>query len=363
MPAHAAHARPRPPLPRPALSRTAVTATAVLAAAAGLLAGPSALAGTPANAAGSAAVPAVAADDGARVTAEQWLDARTVDLTVHSPAVGAAVQVRVLLPSGWAAQPTRTWPVLYLLQGAHDDYTSWTRETGIEAFTADKDVITVMPSAGPTGIPTKWWNNGQPGGADYETFQVTELMQLLQRGYRAGTSRAVAGVSTGGYGALALAARHPGTFAAAASYSGILDTTFPGIPTVVMAIVAREGLNSLLLWGLPYLNGVQWQDNNPADRANGLRGTALYISQGSGLVGGSGDPLGEGLESTLWPQAQAFALRLGLMGIPVTTHFYTGGVHNWSAWQGEFSRSWPMLARGLGLPAAQSAAVPPLAAR
>jgi diacylglycerol O-acyltransferase / trehalose O-mycolyltransferase len=350
MSAHPAHARPR----RRALSRTALTATVVLAAAVGLPAAPVALA-APAGAAAPAAVPTATADDGAQVIAEKWLDARTVDLTVQSPAVGSAVPVRVILPTNWATQTDRTWPVLYLLQGAHDDYTSWTRETDIEAFTADKDVITVMPSAGPTGIPTKWYDNGQSNGPDYETFQVTELMQLLQRGYRAGTARVIGGVSTGGYGALALAAKHPGTFSAAASYSGILDTMFPGIPTIVMGIVAREGLNSLLLWGLPYLSN-QWQNNNPANRANGLRGTALYISQGSGVVGGNGDPTGEILESTLWPQAQSFALRLGLMGIPATTHFYTGGVHDWSAWQGEFNRSWPILAKGLGLPAAQSVA-------
>lgn len=334
------------------LPRTAVAGTAVLAAAAALLCGPAALgaAAVPSPAA-AAAVPAATADDGATVTAEHWLDARTVDLTVQSPAVGGAVPVRMILPTNWAAQPNRTWPVLYLLQGAHDDYTSWTRETGIEAFSADKDMITVMPSAGPTGIPTHWSNNGQPGGADYETFQVTELMQLLQRDYRAGTARAAAGVSTGGYGALAMAARHPGAFRAVASYSGIVDTTFPGIPTIVLAIVTREGLNGLTLWGDPYvLDPTLWKDNNPALQAAGLRGTALYMSQGSGLVGGGGDPLGEGLESTLWPQAQSFSVRLLFMGIPVTTHFYTGGVHNWSSWQGEFTRSWPMLAHGLGLP-------------
>lgn len=334
---------------RRSLSRAAVTGAAVLAVAAGLLCGPAAFGAAPAK----PAVPSATADDGARVTAENWLDARTVDLTVQSPAVGAAVPVRVLLPTNWAAQPARTWPVLYLLQGAHDDYTSWTRETDVENFTAGKDLITVMPSAGPTGIPTKWWNNGTVAGPDYDTFQATELMQLLQRGYRAGTTRAVAGVSTGGYGALALAALHPRTFAAAASYSGIDDTTFLGIPVVMLAIVAREGLDSTTLWGNPSSNSAVWKANNPATQAAGLRGTSLYLSQGSGFVGGNGDPLGEGLESTLWPQAQGFALRLLLMGIPATTHFYTGGVHNWSSWKGEFTQSWPLLAKGLGLPAGQ----------
>lgn len=73
------------------------------------------------------AAPAAAVAAGATIVAEKWLDTRTVDLTVASPAVGASLPVRVVLPTKYAAQPDRTWPVLYLLQGAHDDYTSWTR--------------------------------------------------------------------------------------------------------------------------------------------------------------------------------------------------------------------------------------------
>src|ERR1051326_6572277 len=83
----------------------------------------------------------VSADEGAFVSAVKWLDSRMADLQVGSPAVGAMVPVRVLLPRDWSADADRTWPVLYLLQGAHDDYTSWTRETPIEAFTADKELI------------------------------------------------------------------------------------------------------------------------------------------------------------------------------------------------------------------------------
>ncbi len=147
------------------------------------------------------------------------LGPRTLDLSVPSRALGRSAPVRLILPSGFDTQPGRTYPVLYLLHGAHDDYTSWTRETDIEAFTAGRNLIVAMPDAGPTGIPTAW-----RGGPDYETFQLTEVPALLARDYRASAVRAVAGVSTGGYGAMAHAARHPGTFAAAASYSGILDT-------------------------------------------------------------------------------------------------------------------------------------------
>ncbi|MFJ2886390.1 alpha/beta hydrolase [Streptomyces sp. NPDC087305] len=280
-----------------------------------------------------------------RARAATQLSARTFDVSVSSPALGHSAPVRLILPSDFDTQPGRTYPVLYLLHGAHDDYTSWTRETDIEAFTEGRDLIVAMPDAGPTGIPSAWRD-----GPDYETFQLQEVPALLARDYRASEVRAVAGVSTGGYGAMAHAARHPGVFTAAASYSGILDTTAPGMPSLVDAIVARENLAPLTLWGNPLLNAPTWVATNPRAQAGGLHGTPLYVSNGSGVAGGSGDWLPEALESLLWPSAHSFTGVLALLGIPVTTHFYSGGGHSWAYWKGEFAASWPMLAGALGLP-------------
>ncbi|WP_405560778.1 esterase family protein [Streptomyces canus] len=291
----------------------------------------------------AAAVAGLAVLFGARTAAA--VGSRTVDVSVSSAALGRSAPMRLILPSGFGSQPTRTYPVLYLLHGAHDDYTSWTRETDIEAFTEGRDLIVAMPDAGPTGIPTAW-----RGGPDYETFQLKEVPALLARDYRASGVRVVAGVSTGGYGAMAHAARHPGMFTAAASYSGILDTMAPGVPTLMDAIVARENLVPTSLWGNPFLNLLTWRDFNPRNRAAGLRGTALYVSSGSGLAGGTGDWLPEALESALWPSAHSFTDTLALQRIPVTTHFYAGGGHSWAYWKQEFTASWPMLARGLGVP-------------
>ncbi|MGW1215937.1 alpha/beta hydrolase [Streptomyces sp. NPDC002499] len=280
-----------------------------------------------------------------RARAATQVGARTFDVAVSSPALGRSAPVRLILPSDFDARTGRTYPVLYLLHGAHDDYTSWTRETDIEAFTAGRDLIVAMPDAGPTGIPSAW-----RGGPDYETFQVQEVPALLARDYRASGVRAVAGVSTGGYGAMAHAARHPGAFAAAASFSGILDTTALGVPPLVDAIVARENLAPGSLWGNPLLGALTWRDFNPRARATGLRGTPLYVSQGSGVVGGVGDWLPEALESLLWPSAHRFTDTLALLSIPVTAHYYAGGGHSWAYWKGEFTASWPMLAGALGLP-------------
>ncbi len=157
-------------------------------------------------------------------------------------------------------------------------------------------------------------------------------------------------MSTGGYGALAIAARRPGTFAAAASYSGILDTTATGMRTVVGAIVAREGQ----LLGRPVGQrrpaAGQLVGPQPYRLADRLRGTHLYVSQGSGLPSDDfGNLEGAVLEGTLWSQARKFVDRLDDLGVPVRSHLYRGGTHAWTAWRAEFETSWPTLATGLGL--------------
>lgn len=294
--------------------------------------------------------PTITADDGSYVQSETWLDSRMADLKVGSLSVGAVVPVRIIVPASWSADSGgETWPVLFLLHGAHDNYTAWTRETDIESFVADKNVIVVMPEDGPTGIPTRWWNGGKQK-PDYETFDAVELMQILTRDYNAGTTRAVAGVSTGGYGAIMMAAHYPQTFVAAASYSGVLNTTYPGMPAVMRAIVARESIQPDALWGDPLHNVQLWNEDNPYAQAVNLRWTSLFLSCGDGKGPTQNAQLGQTLEQAIQPQNVAFANRLGVIGIPVQTDFYTGGVHNWSSWKGAFATSWPMISASLGLP-------------
>lgn len=360
--------RPAASIPSQGTSATPTTAaapavgaaTSASAAAAPAAAAPPASSPTPSATSStpgpiSVIPPSGTADDGSFIQSETWLDPRMADLKVGSISVGAIVPVRIIVPESWGADSNGvTWPVLYLLHGAHDDYTAWTRETDIESFVADKNVIVVMPEDGPTGIPTRWWNGGKQT-PDYETFDAVELAQLLKRDFNASSKRAIAGVSTGGYGAIMMAAHYPGTYVAAASYSGLLNTTYPGMPAVMRAIVARENIQPDALWGDPLHNIQLWNDDNPYAHAVNLRWTSLFISCGdgkgtAGVKPGTQDvQLGQSLEQAIQPQNVAFADRLGVLGIPVRTDIYSGGVHNWSSWKGAFAASWPMLAAGLGL--------------
>jgi S-formylglutathione hydrolase FrmB len=294
-------------------------------------------------------LPATAERAGAYIVSAQQLDDRLVELTVHSPSVGRDVGVRLLLPPDYDRKPHKKWPTLYLLHGCCDGdhgYQSWTNNTDVEELSARTNVLIVMPEAGPTGFYSNWL-----AGPAWETFHLTELRRIIEREYRSGSHRAVAGLSMGGFGALSYAARHPGFFRAAASYSGVVHPTYQGARStdLVLGIVAAYGDDPLALWGDPVADADVWAAHNPYDLARKLRGTKVYLSTGNGEPGPL-DPPGathDGLEELLGEQTVAVADRLRDVGVRVTTDFYGPGRHTWPYWERALHRSFPMLVNSI----------------
>lgn len=300
--------------------------------------------GGPVAAASPSPVPSVAtigmpADDGARIVRVDVLDDRTRDLTIESPAVGV-VQVRLLLPAGFASQPSTRFPALWLLHGAGGGYADWTEETDVESLAMPADVLVVMPDAAASGLDgwyADWTNGGLGGPPMWETFHLVELRQLLERNWQAGDARVVAGLSLGGYGAITYAANHPDLFRAAASYSGVLDVTVEQRYASDPDAIAR--------WGDPVADAARWAAINPINLVSQLAGTDLYISYGDGEPGPL-DPPGrepDPLEAWVGEGADHFVAALETAGIPATVHAYGPGTHSWPYWERELHASCPML--------------------
>jgi diacylglycerol O-acyltransferase/trehalose O-mycolyltransferase len=320
-------------------ARTAVLLAAVIAASAACT---------------SSRAPEVArpANPSARVVATRTVGHRMRDLTIDSPALGHTAMVRLLLPDHYATQPSRRWPVLWLLHGGADTYQAWTRSTDVEQQAGLADVLVVMPDGGRAGWYSDWYHPGREGPSRWETFHLTELRQLLERDWRASDHRVIAGLSMGGLGAMAYAARHPGMFRAAASYSGNVHTRYLGFPANGSEL--PQGLLSYLhedpnaLWGDPFQQGDIWAAHNPYDLAPKLRGTRLFVSFGDGQPGPHDtDTEAQELEQILYPQNTAFVKRLHQLGIPVTVDAYSPGTHEWRYWQRELHRSLPLLLSAL----------------
>lgn len=289
------------------------------------------------------ATPATARERGAWVVGEQQLSDRLVELTVHSDAVGHDVGVRLLLPQNFTKR--REWPTLYLLHGCCDGDTgfrSWTDKTDVEAFTARTNLLIVMPEAGPGGFYSDWLD-----GPKWETFHLTELRRLLERKYRSGDDRVVAGLSMGGFGALSYAARHPGFFKAAASYSGVVHTTYQGKrgTDLVEGLLQSTGNDPEALWGDPVADARIWAAHNPFDLAGRLRGIPVYMSTGNGRPGPLDPPDAQpdSLEQFLGEQSVAVAAQLRAKHVRVVTDFYGPGRHAWPYWERALHRSMPLL--------------------
>jgi diacylglycerol O-acyltransferase / trehalose O-mycolyltransferase len=284
---------------------------------------------------------------GATVLARRQVAPRLLDLTVRSPALGRTAKVRLLTPVGWRPGARgRRWPVLWLLHGCCDTYRSWTRSSDVARLPELRHVLVVMPEGGAVGFYSDWYNGGRGGPPRWERFHLTELRGLLERDFGAGPRRAIAGLSMGGLGAMAYAARHPGLFRAAASFSGVVAPLRD--PLFVRGIAALGTGRPDALWGSPTAQRAVWAAHDPTQLAARLRGTRLFVAAGDGTAGPLDRPgRTDVIEAALHPENVAFARRLRALRVPVTVDLYGPGTHTWPYWQRELHRALPLLLRDL----------------
>ena len=235
---------------------------------------------------------------------------------VFSEALSLSTSMTVILPQPTTAQIGMTGgagddppPVLYLLHGLSDDDTIWLRRTSIERYVAPVGLAVVMPQV------HRSFYTDEAYGLRYWTFVSEELPELVGRFFRVSQAREdtfVAGLSMGGYGALKLALRQPGRFAAAASLSGALDVA-------TLARSTRE--EDPMIWHRVFgARSVEGSDDDlfalvaDADRA---RLPALHVSCGT--------------HDVLIRSNRAFVDACVTRAIPVTSSFGPGE-HEWAYW-------------------------------
>ncbi|WP_330230312.1 esterase family protein [Nocardia sp. NBC_00508] len=278
---------------------------------------------------------------------ERWLR-----VFVGSPAMGRVTQVQVLLPE----DRSRPRPTVYLLDGfgARDGASDWLVRGGAREFFADKNVTVVLPTGGPASYYADWQRTDPVLGTNrWETFLTRELPPLIDDSFDGDGRNAVEGVSMGAEAAAMLASRNPGLYTAVAAHSGCYGPSSDLEQLGVRTVVLHGGGDADNMFGPPH----EWREHDPTVHAEALRGTAIYLSVGSGIPGehdvpGNPDlvPIvveGGPLEAAANSCTHRFAERLTELHIPATVNFRPTGTHSWPYWADELQRSWTTIATGL----------------
>jgi hypothetical protein len=169
----------------------------------------------------------------------------------------------VWLPPSYAGAPERRYPVIYWLVGFTGtgemsfQGSPWQPGLGerLDRLTdqgAMGEVIVVAPDCF-TRLGGSQYLDSPASGA-YETHIVTELIPEIDQRFRTRAlrgARGVGGKSSGGFGALVLAMRHPALFSAVACHSG--DAYFelcalPDIPKTVRTLRRHGGVEGFLAY-------------------------------------------------------------------------------------------------------------------
>lgn len=245
------------------------------------------------------------------------------------------LRANVLLPEGY--DPAKRYPVLYLLHGAGESFTTWVRKTKADEVTKDLEAIVVMPDAA-TGFYTDHFD----GGPRWETYFREEVVPAVERRFAIRPGRrwhAVAGFSMGGYGTAYLASQLPGYFGAAAPMSGFLAPRRPEMP---VAFGPATGQSYEGIYGPP--DGAYVEGHDPVALAHNLKHTRMFVITGNGVPNPAmPQPAPPSIlsgaigEADLAFHSADFALALRNAGATVT-HTNLLGIHDHPYWTDHLRR-------------------------
>ena len=246
-----------------------------------------------------------------------------------SPALGRKMAYSIYLPDGYGEG--ELFPVVYLLHGLGGSERDWPNAGGagktadrLIADQAIRPMILVMPD----GEDSWYVNTGAYGGPGaFETAILEDLTDHVEATYRVDAragSRAVAGLSMGGFGAVRLAAKYPERFAAAVSFSGaIVENHLPGNPVSETQIKLFRGA-----FGSPFQPSAFNRENVFAflpDLAKAKTRPEILLT------------VGDDDYFSLYEGAFLTFLRLRELSVPVELRV-TDGNHSWALWRRELER-------------------------
>jgi len=197
----------------------------------------------------------------------------------------------VYLPAGYDAgagkHPAQTYPVLYFLHGLGDNERTlfnsggWTMLDDLRKQHKIGEFLIVAPEGGRT-----FYINSADGSVRYSDFFLREFIPAVETNYRISKgrpSRAISGISMGGYGALRFAFSHPELFSAVSAQSAALITESPQQLDTASRSGAPMGKLLATVFGSP-IDEAHWRENSPfllaAKNLTAVRRLGIYFNCG-----------------------------------------------------------------------------------
>ena len=209
---------------------------------------------------------------------------------LKSHILAETVHYCVLLPPSYDSAPassSRRYPVLYFLHGLGDNEQTLFKTGGwnlIEDLRRQHKIgefLIVTPDA-----KTSFYVNSADGKVRYSDFFLQEFIPYIEGKYRIRRergSRAISGISMGGYGALRFAFAYPDMFSAVSAQSAALMTESPQELNPALRSGTPLGRPLGPVFGNP-INVSHWKENDPLSLARknrvGIGKLAIYFNCG-----------------------------------------------------------------------------------
>jgi S-formylglutathione hydrolase FrmB len=221
------------------------------------------------------------------VHAQGRIDCNAMNSRILKHPVHYCVYLPARYDAGATGRPAQNYPVLYFLHGLGDNERTlfnsggWTLLDELRRQHKMGEFLIAAPEGG-----RSFYINSADGSVRYSDFFLQEFIPLIETKYRVKrgrSSRAISGISMGGYGALRFAFSHPEMFSAVSAQSAALITETPQELDTAAHSGAPLGKVLAAVFGSP-IKVQHWRDNSPfvlagRDQA-GLRRLAVYFNCG-----------------------------------------------------------------------------------
>lgn len=242
---------------------------------------------------------------------------------------------------------------------ARTDISGWESDTEVISLLTHAGITVVTPVGGHSSFYFDWQAPSQGVFYKWETFLTKNLRSnLASKGYQ--TSRmGVMGLSMSGGSALTLANYHPDMFSFAASMSGYLNPSAPGVSMLMgQAMSSEGGFDINAMWGPP--GSPAWGRNDPTVEAGALaaKNLRMWVSAGTGIPGAPDFagidqlinlPAAVAIEAGSQVQTRTFQIAYTLAGGHNAVFSYPSiGTHRWMYWQDQVNQMIPDLRAHIG---------------